>query len=112
MSQVKWVLLGLAIVLEVVGTLSLRAADGFSRVGFTVLTAVAYLGAFVSLGMVLKQGVPVGVAYGIWAAIGVALVALLGKVVFGDPLTPTMWLGVLLIAAGVWLVETGAHPGR
>ncbi|MDQ4007296.1 MAG: multidrug efflux SMR transporter [Actinomycetota bacterium] len=108
----KWVLLGLAIVLEVVGTLSLRAADGFSRLGFTVLTAVAYLGAFVLLGMVLKQGVPVGVAYGIWSAIGVALVALLGKFAFDDPLTPTMWLGVLLIVAGVWLVETGAHPGR
>lgn len=107
----KWGLLGLAIVLEVAGTLSMRASDGFTKVGFTLLTATAYLGAFALLGLVLARGVPVGVAYGIWAAVGVALVAVLGKAVFGDPLTPAMWVGVLLIMAGVWLVETGAHAG-
>ncbi|HEX2177380.1 MAG TPA: multidrug efflux SMR transporter [Nocardioidaceae bacterium] len=105
----SWVMLGLAIVLEVTGTLSMRASEGFTRLGFTVLTLVAYLGAFTLLSMVLKQGVPVGVAYGIWAGAGVALVALFGRLVFGEPLTVVMWAGFLLIIAGVWLVETGAN---
>jgi small multidrug resistance pump len=106
----RWAMLALAIVLEVTGTLSMRASEGFTRLGFTLLTVVGYLGAFTLLGMVLKQGLPVGVAYGIWAGAGVALVALLGRLVFGEPLTVLMWLGFLLIIAGVWLVERAAHP--
>jgi small multidrug resistance pump len=106
---VKWLMLSLAIVLEVTGTLSMRASEGFTRWTFTALTVAGYLGAFYLLALVLKQGMPVGVAYGIWAGAGVALVALLGRVVFGEPLTPTMWAGFLLIIAGVWLVETGAR---
>ncbi len=108
----NWVMLALAIVLEVTGTLSMRASEGFTRLGFTLLTTAAYVGAFLLLGMVLKQGMPVGVAYGIWAGAGVALVALLGRVVFDEPLTAAMWVGFALIIAGVWLVETGAHHGR
>ncbi|MGH3317634.1 MAG: DMT family transporter [Nocardioidaceae bacterium] len=108
----KWALLSLAIVLEVTGTLSMRASEGFTRTVFTLLTLVGYVGAFSLLGMVLKQGMPVGVAYGIWAGAGVALVALLGKFVFGEPLTVATWAGFLLIIAGVWLVEAGAHVGR
>jgi small multidrug resistance pump len=103
----KWVMLGLAIVLEVTGTLSMRASEGFSRGWFTVLTVGAYMGAFTLLGAVLKQGMPVGVAYGIWAGAGVALVALLGRMVFGEPLTAVMGLGFALIIGGVWLVENG-----
>ena len=106
----RWAMLALAIVLEVTGTLSMRASEGFTRLGFTLLTVVGYLGAFALLGMVLKQGLPVGVAYGIWAGAGVALVALLGRVVFGEPLTVATWLGFLLIITGVWLVESAAHP--
>jgi small multidrug resistance pump len=102
-------MLALAIVLEVTGTLSMRASEGFTRTGFTLLTAVGYLGAFTLLATVLKQGLPVGVAYGIWAGAGVALVALLGRFIFGEPLTAAMWVGFLLIISGVWLVESAAH---
>jgi small multidrug resistance pump len=102
-------MLALAIVLEVTGTLSMRASEGFTRVGFTLLTVVGYVGAFSLLAQVLKLGMPVGVAYGIWAGAGVALVALLGRLVFGEPLTVVMWVGFALIIAGVWLVESGSH---
>ena len=108
----RWLILALAIVLEVTGTLSMRASEGFTRLGFTVLTVGGYLGAFSLLAMVLKEGMPVGVAYGIWAGAGVALVALLGRFVFGEPLTVAMLAGFGLIVAGVWLVEAGAHGGR
>ena len=104
----RWLMLSLAIVLEVTGTLSMRASEGFTRLGFTLVTVVGYLGAFALLATVLKHGMPVGVAYGIWAGAGVALVALFGRLVFGEPLTPAMWAGFALIIAGVWLVETGA----
>jgi drug/metabolite transporter (DMT)-like permease len=48
----------------------------------------------------------IGVAYGIWTAVGVALTAVLSKALFGEALTRTMVLGIILIAAGVVLLET------
>jgi small multidrug resistance pump len=50
----------------------------------------------------------VGVAHGVWAAIGVAATALIARVAFGDPLTPRMGLGIGLVSVGVLLVELGA----
>ncbi|MGH3423409.1 MAG: DMT family transporter [Nocardioidaceae bacterium] len=98
-----------AIASEVAGTLSLRASEGFSRLGFSLLSAAGYAVALVLLGLVLKQGMSVGVAYGIWAALGVALVAVLGHLVFGDALTVPMAAGLVLIIGGVLLVELGAR---
>jgi small multidrug resistance pump len=109
---VTWFLLGLAIVSEVAGTLSLRASDGLSRVSWAAATLVGYIIAFALLAQVLKLGMPVGVAYGIWAAIGVALTALAGRVLWGDPLTPVMGLGIALIAGGVLLVELGSKAAQ
>ncbi len=103
----KWLFLIAAIILEVTATLSLRASEGFTKLGYTVLVAVGYLGAFIALSLVLRRGLPIGIAYGIWAAAGVALVAILGKLIFDDPLTPLMGAGIVLIIGGVLLVELG-----
>jgi small multidrug resistance pump len=103
----KWVLLAAAIALEVTGTLSLRASDGFSKIWPSALTAVTYVGSFTMLAQVLKAGMPVGVAYGVWAGVGVALVAILGRMLYGDPLTGLMAAGFALIIVGVVLVEVG-----
>jgi small multidrug resistance pump len=108
-----WVLLLAAIALEVMGTLSLRASDGFSRWVWATPVIVGYTTSFVFLAMVLKRGMPVGVAYGVWSGIGVAVTAVLGKFLFGDPFTWAMAAGVVLIGAGVYLMETGSlgHAG-
>jgi small multidrug resistance pump len=104
-----WLLLLGAIGFEVAGTLSMRASDGFSRWQWTIPVAIGYLASFVLLAMVLKRGIPVGVAYGVWSGIGVALTAVLAKFLFDDPFTAVMAGGVVLIGAGVYLMEIGAH---
>jgi small multidrug resistance pump len=53
----------------------------------------------------------VGIAYGVWSACGVALVALLAKALFAEPLTPTMLLGIALIIAGVLTIELSGSVG-
>jgi small multidrug resistance pump len=53
----------------------------------------------------------VGIAYGVWSACGVALVALLAKVLFAEPLTRTMLLGIALIIAGVLTIELSGSVG-
>ena len=101
-----WVLLAIAIVSEVAATISLKlATDGKKR--FYVPVVVGYVVAFSLLAVALTLGLPIGVAYGIWAATGVALTAVLGRVLFREPLTRLMLGGIGLIIVGVLLVELG-----
>lgn len=97
-----------AIASEVVATLSLRASDGFSRIGFTILVAVGYIAAFSLLSASLQRGLSLGVAYGIWAAAGVAAVATLSVPIFGESLTAVQVIGIALVIVGVLALELGA----
>ncbi len=100
-------LLVLAVVAEVTGTLSLRESRGLRRPGWVAATAGAYLLALGLLAVVLQRGMPVGVAYGVWAALGIVLTAVAGRVLFRDPLTTQMVVGMAVVLAGVALVELG-----
>lgn len=98
-----------AIATEVVGTLALRASDGLSRLVPTIIVIVGYLASFGLLAVVLKT-MPVGIVYAIWSAVGVALVAVLGKVLFDDPVPPLAMVGMVLIVGGVALVSLSGAP--
>lgn len=105
-AATRWSLLVGAIVTEVAATLALRAS--LDQSWWLVLVAVGYVAAFTCLTLVLDRGMPLGVAYGIWSASGVALTAVLAHLVFDDPLTGPMSLGIVAIGAGVLLVEVGS----
>jgi len=109
MTLLTWGLLAGAIGCEVAATLSLRASDGLSRLGWVAPITVGYAVSFVLLAMVLKRGMPVGVAYGVWSGVGVAATAALARFLFDDPFTAVMAGGVALIGAGVFLLEYGAQ---
>lgn len=103
-----WLALAAAIGSEVAATLSLRvAAHGARR--WYVLVVAGYLAAFALLSVSLAHGMPLGVAYGVWTATGVAVTAVASRLLFDEPLTPVMAAGIVLIAGGVLLVELGAH---
>lgn len=102
-----YLLLAGAIVSEVLGTVALRQSEGFSRPAWAAVVVVGYVGAFVLLSRVLTAGVPLGVAYGIWSAAGVALVAVIGVVFFGEGLTWVQVVGLVLVVAGVLALELG-----
>jgi small multidrug resistance pump len=102
-----YLLLAGAILTEVGATLSLRASDGFSRAPFVVVVVLGYVTAFVLLGLALSRGVPLGVAYGIWAAAGIALVAVLSIPLFGETLSAVQVGGMALIIAGAVTLEAG-----
>lgn len=108
----KWALLLAAITVEVTGTLSLRASQDHSA--WLVLVVSGYLASFYFLALVLRAGMPVGVAYGVWGAVGTAATAILAAVIFGDPFTVPIVAGIGLIIAGVLLVELGSrnHAGE
>ncbi|MFF7291846.1 DMT family transporter [Microbacterium sp. NPDC008134] len=102
-----WLLLVLAIASEVTATLSLRASEGLRRRRWIPVIVVGYVAAFSLLGAILAMGMPVGVAYGIWAAAGVAITAVMGRILFEDHFSAMMAAGVALIAVGVALIEFG-----
>ncbi|GAA2274651.1 SMR family transporter [Glycomyces scopariae] len=107
MNARPWLLLAGAIVSEVTASLSLKAA--IERPLLYAVVAVGFVSAFAFLGAVLKAGMPLGVAYGVWGAMGVVLTAVFGAILYGEPLTATMGAGIALIIAGVVTIELGAE---
>jgi len=96
----KWLLLGIAILAEVFGTSFLKASDGFTRFWPSVAVIVGYIVAFYFLALSLKV-IPVGIAYAIWAGLGVVLIALIGWVVFSQKLDTAAIVGISMILGGV-----------
>jgi small multidrug resistance pump len=106
---VSGVLLALAIACEVGATLSLRASNGLRKRIWLVPAIAGYAIAFTCLGLSLQAGMLVGLAYGIWTAVGVVLIATIARVIWKEPLTKKMALGMGLIATGVLLAQLGAN---
>jgi small multidrug resistance pump len=106
----RWWLLAGAIVTEVTGTLALRGA--LDRPWLYAVTAVGEVASFFLLIKVLQAGMPLGVAYGVWSALGVAATALFSSLLFDEAFTLLMVAGLVLIIGGVVLVEVGSHPGE
>ena len=100
-----WLTLAGAIILEVCGTLAMQASDAFRKKGWIIPVALLFIVSFGLLWVTLSLGMPVGIAYGVWSACGVALVALIARIWFKEPLTPLMVLGIALIIGGVLAIE-------
>ncbi|MCF6390066.1 SMR family transporter [Mycobacterium sp. MBM] len=103
----KWGLLSAAIATEVTGTLSLRASQ--DHWAWLAVVVTGYIASFILMAAVLRAGMPIGVAYGIWGAIGTAVTAVAAAVIFGEAFTWPLAAGIALIIAGVLLVELGSH---
>lgn len=95
-----WWLLGIAIVLEVLGTTAMKLSEGLTRLGFTVAVVVFYLGSFACLSLALRS-LDMSVAYAVWAGLGIVLVSFIGVFFFGEPLG--LWRGgcIALVLLGV-----------
>ncbi|MFF7649900.1 DMT family transporter [Streptomyces sp. NPDC007983] len=98
-----------AILAEVLATTSMKYSDGFSKLWPSLATALGYGIAFVLLAQTLKT-IPVGTAYAVWAGAGTALIAAIGMLFLGEAATAARMIGVLLVIAGVIVLNLGgAH---
>lgn len=95
-----WVVLIVSGLLESAWALSLKASEGFTRLGpsvaFVVLLALSMLG----LGWALRT-LPVSVAYAVWTGIGAVVTAALGMAVLGEAVTVGKIVSIVLIVAGI-----------
>jgi small multidrug resistance pump len=102
-------LLSLAIVTEVAGTVALRYTDGFTRVLPSAVVVIGYGVSFWLLALVLKE-LSIGLTYAVWSAAGTALIAAIGVLAFGEPATALKLASLGLIILGVvGLNLAGAH---
>ena len=101
-----WILLATAILFEVAGTVSLKLADGFTRLGPSLAIIPFYGISLVLLALALKT-IPVSTAYAIWSALGTAAIALIGIVAFREPATAIKLFSLILVIVGV----LGLHMG-
>ena len=99
-----WLLLAIAILLELSGTICLKLSYGFSRLLPSVGVIFFYLGSFVLMAQSLKT-LEVGIVYAIWSGVGTALIAVVGILAFGESVTPFKILGLLLIIGGTFLLR-------
>jgi small multidrug resistance pump len=103
-----YLFLALAITGEVIATTFLKFASGDKPLWWAYpIVAVGYVFSFVMLSQTLTRGVPLGIAYAIWAGVGVVLVAVISWLAFQETLTWQQLVGMALVVGGVVLLEAG-----
>ena len=95
-----WIMLSLAIVSEIIGTTALKLTHGELRPVPVAIVAIGYLVSFAAMAKALIS-IDVGVAYAIWSGIGTAAVAVIGALAFGEVITLSRAIWLLVIIVGV-----------
>ena len=95
-----WIYLSIAIVAEVIATSALKSSNEFTRLWPSIVVVVGYLIAFYSLSLTLRS-LPVAAVYAMWSGIGIALIAMIGWLVFKQTLDAAALFGIGLIVSGV-----------
>ena len=99
-----YVTLSIAIIAEVIATSALKASDGFTRLLPSVIVVVGYGVAFYSLSLTLRT-MPLGIAYGLWSAVGIVLISIVGWFAYQQKLDLPAIIGLGLIVIGVLVVN-------
>jgi small multidrug resistance pump len=95
-----WLLLIVAIILEVCGTTCMKLSESFSKLVPSILIFVFYGLSFTVFTLALRR-IDISVAYAVWAGLGVCLIASIGIIYFKEPLTSLRVVCMLMIVGGV-----------
>jgi len=94
-----WLLLAIAIGIELIGTVALKISDGFAKWHWGVLAILLYAVCFWLLANVLKS-IPIGIAYAVWSGAGIAAITAIGFLAFDERLGAAQLLFIVMIVAG------------
>ena len=98
--QLAWVALIAAGLLDVGWAIAMKYAEGYTRLGWSIVSLVL-LAAFVFLLGRALQVLEIGVAYMVWTGIGAAGTLIMGVVLFGEALSPAKIAGIALVMIGI-----------
>ena len=98
-----YLLLAIAIALEIVSTSMLKASCGFTK----LMPSVAFIAGMGTCFYIFSKSLllPLGIAYAIWAGVGTALTALVAVFIWHEQMDLTTGLGILFIIIGVILLN-------
>lgn len=102
--MIAYLFLGVAIVIEVLGSTLLKLSNGFSRVGPSVGVVLSYGLAFYTLSLALKE-LPLGLAYATWSGVGTILTVLAGMYLFKEKINKQAVAGIALLVIGIALLN-------
>ena len=99
-----YIYLSVAIISEVIATTALKSSASFTRLVPSLIVVVGYSIAFYTLSLTLKT-ISVGVAYAIWAGLGIVLIAIVGMIVHHEAIDLPGAVGMTLIVTGVVVLQ-------
>lgn len=100
----QYLFLFIAIICEIVWATALKSTDQFTKLIPSLITAITYIGALIFLSLAVKT-MPTGIAYAIWAGVGMVFIAILGVVFYKQHLDLPAIIGLILILAGVIIIN-------
>jgi small multidrug resistance pump len=95
----------LAIASEQVGTSAMKASEGFTLLGPTVLAVIGYVFSLIFFGRCMRI-LPMGFAYALWVGLGMITSSVIGVVIFKETLSISVLLGLTVIAAGILVLNS------
>ncbi|MBP2645321.1 MAG: hypothetical protein H6Q75_761 [Firmicutes bacterium] len=95
----NWVYLGLAIIFEVCGTISMKLSEGMTSIKYSIVMLLFYILSLSVLSLALKK-IEIGIAYAIWSGIGIVLITTIGVFFFKETLSISKVVCILLIIIG------------
>ena len=101
--------LSVAIVADIIATLALNEARGFTRLA-PLLISIAGYGVSVTFLSLTLQSIPVQLAYAVWSCSGIIVLATVRWFWFGQPLSWIGVLGISLIIGGILLLKLSLDP--
>lgn len=112
--MIYWIFLGMAIVSEITGTLSMKLAsiseDNIGYVFMLIMISFSYI----LLSFSVKK-IALGVAYAMWEGIGILIITLCSVLLFNESISLLKILGMTTLVAGIVLLKSGTcskkeHP--
>lgn len=108
-TSMAWILLLIAGLLEVGWAVSMKYSHGFTRLGPSVVTLVLLAGSMILLA-IAQRTLPLGTAYAVWVGVGAFGAAVLGMVLFNEPVTPLRIACLAMLIAAIIGLKLGAAP--
>ena len=99
--MLKFIYLLLAIIFEVIATISLKLSNGYTQITPTIVMAISYIICFYFLSKCLNDFISIGYVYAIWSGLGIVLITLLGVILFKNIVDIPGVIGLSLILIGV-----------
>lgn len=105
-----WLLLFVAILLELTGTTCMKLSNGLTRPWWTVAMILCYASCSGCMAFAAKK-IDLSIVYGVWCGVGIAVISVIGVLVFKETMTPMKISGLILVLLGTVLLKLSPGGG-